>query len=109
MAYNEEVAERIRAAFGKREELVEKKMFGGIAFMLAGHMCVGVVDDVLMARVGPDQYREALTRAHAREMDFTGRSMKGFAFVDPEGFAGEEQLADWIELCESFVHTLPAK
>ena len=109
MAYSEAVAARIRAAFGKREDLVEKKMFGGIAFMLAGHMCVGVVDDVLMARVGPDQYADALAREHAREMDFTGRSMKGFAFVDPEGFADDENLAEWIGLCESFVRTLPPK
>ena len=109
MAYSEEVAARIRVAFGKRDELVEKKMFGGIAFMLAGHMCVGVVDDVLMSRVGPEQYGEALARDHAREMDFTGRSMKGFVFVDPEGFADDGQLAEWIERCEKFVRTLPPK
>ena len=109
MAYSEQVAGRIRGAFGEREELVEKKMFGGICFMLAGHMCVGVVDDALMARVGPEQYEEAMTRPHAREMDFTGRSMKGFIYVDPQGFSGDEELADWLRLCENFVRSLPPK
>ncbi len=77
MAYDEGLAERLRQVFSGRPEIEEKKMFGGIAFMLSGHMCVGINDTMLMARVGPDQYDAAMTRPHAREMDFTGRSMKG--------------------------------
>jgi TfoX/Sxy family transcriptional regulator of competence genes len=109
MAYDEGVAERIREVFAGHDDVIEKKMFGGIAFMQCGNMCCGVVDDVLMARVGPDAYESALTRPGAREMDFTGRSMKGFVYVDPAGFAEDNQLQDWIILCETFTASLPAK
>lgn len=109
MAYDEGVAQRLREAFADHHEVVEKKMFGGLAFMLAGHMCCGVLNDTLMARVGPERYGEALARPHAREMDFTGRSMKGFVYVDPEGFAEDEDLASWVALCADFVNELPPK
>ena len=109
MAYDEGVAERIRELFADRRDVEEKKMFGGIAFMLRGHMCVGVVNEVLMARVGPDQYEDALQRPHARQMDFTGKPMKGFLYVDPAGFESDGALRAWIELCQRFVMTLPAK
>ncbi|MFQ5589509.1 MAG: TfoX/Sxy family protein, partial [Nitrospiria bacterium] len=85
MAYDEGLAERLREIFIDRQGLVEKKMFGGIAFMLCGHMCCGIVNETLMARVGPDQYAAALAHPHAREMDFTGRPMKGLVYIDPEG------------------------
>jgi TfoX/Sxy family transcriptional regulator of competence genes len=109
MAYDEGVAERLREVFAGQANIVEKKMFGGIAFMHAGNMCCGIVNDVLMARVGPDAYEEALTRPGAREMDFTGRSMKGFVYVDPDGFAEDDQLREWVSLCQAFTATLPAK
>lgn len=109
MPYDEGLAERIRELFEDRNDVEEKKMFGGIAFMLRGHMCVGVVNEVLMARVGPEQYKAALKRPHARKMDFTGKPMNGFLYVDPEGFESDGQLRDWVELCESFVKTLPPK
>lgn len=109
MPYDEGVAERIRELFADRHDVEEKKMFGGIAFMLRGHMCVGVVRDVLMARVGPDQYEATLKQPHARKMDFTGKPMKGFLYVDPAGFESDDQLQDWIELCESFIKTLSPK
>ena len=76
MAYDEGVAERIRDLFLDRHDVLEKKMFGGIAFMLKGKMCCGVVNDTLMARVGPEQYSAALKKQHAREMDFTGKPMR---------------------------------
>ena len=72
MAFDERVAQRLRDFFAGRTDIVEKKMFGGIAFMHSGNMCCGVGGDVLMARVGPDAYGEALRRPHARHMDFTG-------------------------------------
>ena len=109
MAYDEGVAERIRDYFGDRPDMVEKKMFGGIAFMHAGNMCCGVVEDILMARVGPDAYAQALERPHAREMDFTGKPLAGFIYVDPAGFSEDNELAAWIQLCESFTGSLPTK
>ncbi len=109
MAYDEGVAARIREYFGGRADIVEKKMFGGIAFMHSGNMCCGVVDDILMARVGPDAYPEALDRQYAREMDFTGKPLTGFVYVDPPGFSEDEALAEWIGLCEEFTGSLPPK
>jgi hypothetical protein len=109
MAYDEGVAERIREVFEGRDDIVEKKMFGGIAFMHRGNMCCGIVDDVLMARVGPDSYQDALDRDHAREMNFTGKPMKGFVYVDPAGFGEDGQLRDWVSLCEVFSGSLPEK
>ena len=84
-------------------------MFGGLALMLGGNMCCGIVGDVLMARVGPHNYQSGLSRPHAREMDFTGKSLRGFVYVDPAGFAEDDELRDWIRLCETFTSSLPAK
>jgi TfoX/Sxy family transcriptional regulator of competence genes len=109
MAFNEEIVERLRAVFLGRTDVVEKKMFGGIAFMMNGHMSVGVNGDDLMVRVGPDLYDHALAQPHARKMDFTGRSMKGFVFVDTAGFATAEELTTWTQLSEQFVRQLPPK
>lgn len=109
MPFDEGVAERIRDFFLDNNHVVEKKMFGGIAFMLNGNMCCGVVNDTLMARVGPEQYDSVLKKKHAREMDFTGRPMKGFIYVNPPGFETDRQLADWLSLCETFILTLEPK
>jgi len=109
MAYSEPVAERLRNAYRRTSDVVERKMFGGIAFMVAGHMSCGVVDDRLMVRVGPEQYARALKRPHARKMDFTGKPLKGFVYVAPPGFESEEDLADWVQLSLDFVSTLPPK
>jgi hypothetical protein len=109
MAYDEGVAERIREIFDQRYDVEEKKMFGGIAFMVRGHMCCGVVNDTLMARVGPDRYADALQQPHTREMDFTGKPMKGFIYVDPAGFETDERLSNWVNICENFISTLPSK
>jgi TfoX/Sxy family transcriptional regulator of competence genes len=109
MSYDEGMAQRLREALAHRTDVVEKRMFGGIAFMLSGHMCCGVVDDTLMARVGPGQYQEALALPHAREMDFTGRPMRGFVFVDAEGLESDEELAGWVRRCQDYVDRLPPK
>jgi len=109
MAYDEELSEKLRAVFEDHPDIEEKKMFGGLAFMLSGNMCVGINDSMLMARVGPDQYETALTKTYAREMDFTGRSMKGFVYVTPEGISEDEDLRFWTDLCEQFVSSLPPK
>lgn len=84
-------------------------MFGGAAFMVRKHMCVGVVNDILMARVGPDQYANCLKDKHAKEMTFTGKPLKGMVYVESDGISTEVQLTKWIEKCLHFVSTLPEK
>ncbi len=109
MAYDQGLAERLREQFRDRRDVEEKKMFGGLCFMVSGHMCCGVMGDTLMARVGPDSQAACLRRKHAREMDFTGKPMKGMVYVAPEGIASDVALADWVGVCTGFVATLPAR
>ena len=109
MSYDTNLANRIRAYFDGRSDIQEKHMFGGLAFMLHGHMCVGATDHRLMARVGPKHYSKALTDMHATIMDFTGKPLNGFVYVEPEGISSEKGLNQWIEQCERFVDSLPPK
>lgn len=109
MAYDEDLAERIRHALAERERVEERKMFGGLCFMLCGHMVVGVVKDELMARVGADGEDDALDQPHARPMDFTGRPMTGFVFVSADGVATDAAVAEWVARASVFVATLPRK
>lgn len=109
MAYNERLAERLRAVYAAHRGVVEKRMFGGVAFMVRGHMSCGIANDTLMARVGPEQYDKALSRAHAREMDLTGRSLKGFVYVSPEGLKTKRALTSWVTLSLKYVQSLPPK
>jgi len=109
VAYDEILAERLRKIFLRRSDVAEKKMFGGIAFMVSGNTCCGVINDTLMARVGVGCYDEVLKRPHVRQMDFTGRPMKGFVYVSPQGIATDVQLESWVELCAEFVGALPSK
>ena len=109
MAYDEGLAERIRSVLKDHRFVTERKMFGGIAFLRKGHMFVGVSDSSLMARVGKDNYSDSLARKHVREMDFTGRPLQGYVFVDAEGLKTAAQIRFWIERCQSFVATLPPK
>ena len=109
MAYDEQLAQRIRVALGDDAAVTEKKMFGGVAFLRNGHMFAGVANSSLMARVGKANYEESLGRKHVREMDFTGRPMQGYVFVDRGGLKTAEQLHFWLERCIKFVAALPAK
>lgn len=109
MAFDEGMAQRLRELLSDRSDIVEKKMFGGLAFMLSGNMCCGVVNDTLMARVGPEQYQDALRQAHAREMDFTGKPLKGFIYVAPRGIESDQDLQTWVERCIDFASSLPPK
>jgi len=109
MAFDEAVAERIREALEGAPNVVEKRMFGGIAFMVRGNMCCGVIGDRLMLRVGPDGYEATLSRTHAKPMDFTGRPMKGMVYVEPAGFASSRDLKKWIGKAMGFALSLPAK
>ena len=109
MAYDEVLAERVRRALAGREGLSEKRMFGGIAFMLGGNMFCGIVKDQLMVRVGPERHGEALAQPHARPMDFTGRLMKGMVYVGPEGLRSDADLNAWLRRAVEFAETLPPK
>lgn len=109
MAYDEGLAERIRAVTGTDPGVSERKMFGGLAFLLHGNMACGIVGDELMVRVGPDAWADCLALPHAREMDFTGRSMKGMVYVGPEGFAEDAELATWVGRGLAFAGSLPPK
>jgi len=109
MAYDEKLAGRVRTVLAGTRSLTEKKMFGGLAFMVRGHMCCGVEKDRLMVRVGPEQYETTLKRTHAREMDFTGRPLRGFVYVLPTGIKRQESLRQWIDMGLSYVSALPKK
>jgi len=103
MAYNEFLADRIRQTLKeKKVKSEERKMMGGLCFMVDDKMCIGVQEDNLMARIDPEIYEEALTRKGCREMDFTGRPMKGFVFIDSSGYDQDSDLESWVQLCIDF-------
>ncbi len=106
MAYDLSLAERIRRVLGPRADVSERKMFGGVAFMLDGKMFCGLVGEDLMVRVGPELHAQALAEPHARPMDFTGRPMKGYVFVAPAGTRTEKALARWLDRALAFVATV---
>ncbi len=109
MAYDETLAARLHEVLADRTDVSERKMFGGLAMMVAGNMAVGIVEDRLMVRVGPNAYENALDEPHARPMDFTGRPMKGFLFVDTPGIEQDEDLRRWAARGVEFALTLPPK
>jgi TfoX/Sxy family transcriptional regulator of competence genes len=109
MAYDEGLAERIRMVLDDDPRVSEKKMFGGIAFLLDGKMFVGIVKNDLMVRVGPERYDESLKRSSVRPMDFTGKPMNGYVYVSPKGVADDRRLAEWISMGSAFVTSLEAK
>jgi TfoX/Sxy family transcriptional regulator of competence genes len=91
------------------EGLTERQMFGGLAFLVRGNMCCGIIGDELMVRVGPEHYTASLAQPHAREMDLTGRAMKGMVYVAEEGIREDLQLQSWVARGLEFVSTLPPK
>jgi len=109
MAYDEGAAERLREVFETVPFSSERKMFGSLGFMVHGHMACGVINDQLMVRVGKQQYEEVLKKPFVKEMDFTGKALTGFVYVEPEGFEVDEELEFWVGLSVEFVLTLPAK
>jgi TfoX/Sxy family transcriptional regulator of competence genes len=109
MAFDEKLADRIRDALNRRKGISEKKMFGGLCFLLNGNMVFGIVKDEIMVRVGPDQYERALKRKHCREMDFTGKPMNGYVYVGRDGIRRADSLKSWLELGLAFGRTLPRK
>ena len=108
MAYDEQLADRVRDVLAAEPGLTERRMFGGLAFMLEGHMCCGIVGDELMLRLGVDGAQVALERDHVRPMDFTGKPMTGMVFVSAEGLRGAG-LSGWVDRATAFARTLPPK
>ena len=96
MPFDESVAVRIRTLLRGVDCVDEKRMFGGLTFMVNGHMCCGIVGDDLVVRTGPEEYEEALSQPHARPMNFTGRPMRGFLYVAPEGYRSARNLKSWV-------------
>ena len=109
MAYDEQLAERIRGVLGGRTGVTEQKMFGGIAFMVNGNMAVGITRDELMVRVGPDGQDDALAQPHARVMTMGDRQMRGMVGVAPPGVESDADLARWVNAGADVAAALPPK
>jgi TfoX/Sxy family transcriptional regulator of competence genes len=109
MAYDEELAARIRTRLNDPLGVSERKMFGGLAFLVYGNMCCGIVGQDLMVRVGAESYERVLAEPFARPMDFTGKPLKGMIYVDADGLESDAQLDVWLERARTFVSTLPPK
>lgn len=109
MAYHERLAERIRGYFKRRKGVEEKRMFGGLCFMLNGHMCCGIEKDRLMVRVMPDRYEALLKKPHAHKMDFTGKPLKGFLFISEAGYRTASGLDSWLDEAVECATSKPPK
>jgi hypothetical protein len=109
MAYDLKTAERVRQLLLKRSDVAEKRMVGGLSFVVGGSMCCGVTGSALMVRVGAEDRDRVLAQPHVRPMKFAGRPLAGFVLVDPEGFRSDAALAAWVQRGLDFAATLPAK
>lgn len=109
MAYDEQLAGRLREVLSGREGISERRMFGGLSFLQSGNLVCGVMGETLLLRLGEEQAVAALTEPHVRPMDLTRRPSRGTVYVDPVGYAGDAELRGWVERALGFVATLPAK
>ncbi len=109
VAFDEGLAQRIREHLAERANVAEKKMFGGLAFLIDENMCIGVLGNELIVRVGVEAVDLALARPGARIFDFSGRPMKGWVTVEPDALSGDQMLATWVDDALGFVGTLPPK
>ncbi len=109
MPFDERLAQRVRDILAEECLAKERRMFGGLAFMVNGHMCCGIVGEDLVVRVGPEEHEQALSQSHVRPMNFTGRPMKGFVYVDSGGYRTKISLKTWIKRGLRFVLSLPPK
>lgn len=109
MAFDGSLAARIRNALTRKKNIEEKRMFGGVGYLLNGNMLIGVWRTSLIVRLGPDAYEDALLEPHVKEFEITGKPMKGWIMVEPEGVEDDDQLNDWIQPTVKFVKTLPKK
>jgi TfoX/Sxy family transcriptional regulator of competence genes len=108
MAFDTNLAQRVRDVLGGRAGISERRMFGGLAFLVDGKMFIGIRNDSLMARVGAERHADALAMPGVRQMDFTGRPMKGYVYIDPPAIAEEQDLYAWVQWCVEYVARLPA-
>ena len=108
MAYNEKLAKRIRESFAEIP-FVEKKMFGGVGFLVRGNMAIGAYKDDMIVRVAPEKHEKLLKKKHTRVFDITGRPMRGWLMVEPDGCKTAKQLSDWINEGVTYALTLSAK
>lgn len=109
MAFSESLAQRIRAVLAGKKGMAEKKMFGGVCYLLHGNLLVGVWKDSLIARLGPEGAKQALTEDSVRPFDITGKAMKNWVLVEPDGIESDEELKEWIVRATEFVKGLPRK
>ncbi len=109
MAYDHDLANRVREQLAAEDTLGEMEMFGGVAFLLNGNMAVGVTHDDLMVRVGKGRSDEAAAEPHARPFEMSGRPMRAWVLVEPEGVATDAQLRAWVERGAAFAKSLPPK
>ena len=109
MAFDEGLAERIRDHIADDLLMSERNMFGGLCFMSSGNMCFGVIGSDLLVRVGPESYAASLALAHVREMDLTGRPLRGMVLVDSGGLSEDDSLRAWLDRGLDFTDTLPPK
>lgn len=109
MAYDLGLAERIRQSLESEAEVIERKMFGGICFLLDGNMACGVIDQDLIVRVGKENYEAALAEENTRQFDFTGRPMAGWVLVEPEGIESKQDLGNWLAKGVAIARSLPPK
>lgn len=109
MAFDEKLADRVRRLLADKKGLSERKMFGGLAFMLRGKMCCGVLNDDLVARIGTGGYEKALKERHVRPMDFTGRAMRGYVYVGRNGTKTDRALKKWLDRSSGFVSGFAGK
>jgi hypothetical protein len=109
MPSDETLIAQLRQILGRRRNLVEKKMFGGTAFLLNGNICCGAWKEFLILRLGPDAARQVLSEEHARPYDITGRPMRGWAMIEPAGWQNGAAVRRWIDWAEEFTSALPPK
>jgi TfoX/Sxy family transcriptional regulator of competence genes len=109
LSFDREAAARVRRLLSGRDDVVEKKMVGGLSFLVNGHMCCGITGTALMIRVGADGRQQALLDPHVRPMLLGGRVLSGFICVEPAGYAADDALAGWVRRGLDFVSGLPAK
>jgi hypothetical protein len=109
MPFDEQLANRLRQAFGARDDITERKMFGGLAFLYCGRMCCGIVGRDLMVRVPEDEIAAVMRGRHVRPMDFTGKPLRGFAYVSPPGFRRAADLRKWLSMGERVARAMPEK
>ena len=109
MVYDKGLAQRVREILEEDPAFAEKKMFGGICFLLFGNMVCGIIKEDLIVRVGADRYADMLKMPHTKKFDLTGRPMKGWVMVLSDALDSDEELNEWVQQAVSFVRTLPPK